>query len=198
MEERLKKRLIGATVLVSLVVIFVPMLLEQEPVVYPTIEESNIPPRPEGEFSSRVLPLESESLDALPEAASAQAEPEARQPEARERPEKPVKPESKPEAATAAAQPEPKPDPSQLRVGLSAWVIQAGSFSNRQNADKVVKDLQGKKFAAFVEQTEIKGKILYRVLIGPEVDRKRAESTAEKLKPELERWKLTGKLRSYP
>jgi DedD protein len=195
-EERLKKRLIGATVLVSLVVIFVPMLLEQEPVVYPTIEESNIPPRPEGEFSSRVLPLESEALDALPEEASAQAEPEAQRPEAGVQPEQPVKPQSepKPEAATAAAQPES----SRLRVGLSAWVVQAGSFSNRQNADKVVKDLQGKKFAAFVEQTEIKGKILYRVLIGPEVDRKRAESTAEKLKPELERWKLTGKLRSYP
>jgi DedD protein len=171
------------------------MLLEQEPVVSPTIDETNIPPAPEREFSSRILPLEPEPLDSLP-AAAGTAEPEAReQPEAPD-PEPESKPEPQPETASAPAQPEP--ESPRLRVGLSAWVIQAGSFSNRGNADKVVQDLQNKKFPAFVEKTEIKGKTLYRVLIGPEVDHKRAEAMAEKLKPELQRWKLTGKLRSYP
>jgi DedD protein len=194
-EESLKRRLIGATVLVSLVVIFVPMLLEQEPVVSPTIDETNIPPPPEKEFSSRVLPIESETLDSLP------AEAGSREPEAGEQPEQAAVSESEPETnpeETAAATTQPEADSPSLRVGLSAWVIQAGSFSNRDNADKVVKDLQSKKFPAFVEKTELKGQTLYRVLIGPEVDQKRAEAMAEKLKPELQQWKLTGKLRSYP
>ncbi len=191
MEERLKRRLIGATVLVSLVVIFVPMLLEQGPVVSPTIDETNIPPRPEGDFSSRVLPVETESLESLPgdgeeNQDAGTGEETAQQPD-----------EPKPVPATPA-EAQPKPDKPDLRVGLSAWVVQAGSFSNRGNADKIVKDLQGKKFPAFLEPTVVNGKTLYRVLIGPEVDQKRAEQMAEKLKPELERWKLTGKLRSYP
>ena len=65
-DEGLKKRLIGATVLVSLVVIFVPMLLQNEPVMEKGIDRTNVPPRPEGEFTSRILPLESEQLS-LPE-----------------------------------------------------------------------------------------------------------------------------------
>jgi DedD protein len=193
-EESLKRRLIGATVLVSLVVIFVPMLLEQEPVVSPSIDETNIPPPPETEFSSRVLPLESETLDSLPAEAGTEGE------QAGEEPEQPAQPEAEPEAQpeTASATTQPGADSPDLRVGLSAWVVQAGSFSKRDNADKVVQDLQKKKFPAFVEKTELKGQTLYRVLIGPEVDHKRAEAMAEKLQPELQRWKLTGKLRSYP
>ncbi len=188
MEERLKRRLIGATVLVSLVVIFVPMLLEQGPVVSPTIDETNIPPRPEGDFSSRVLPLETESLESLP--GDAGEKQDAGTGEISQQSEEP-------EPVTAPAEEQPKPEAPRLRVGLSAWVVQAGSFSNRENADKIVKDLQGKQFPAFLEPTVVDGKTLYRVLVGPEVDQKRAEQMAEKLKPELQRWKLTGKLRSY-
>ncbi len=66
MNEGLKKRLVGATVLVSLVVIFVPMLLEKEPVLSGSITESNIPPRPNTDFTSRVLPLENENLAKRP------------------------------------------------------------------------------------------------------------------------------------
>jgi len=61
-DEGLKKRLIGATVLVSLVVIFVPMLLEKDPVVSTDMEENIIPEKPDTDFSSRVMPLETEDL----------------------------------------------------------------------------------------------------------------------------------------
>jgi DedD protein len=46
MDDALKRRLTGAVVLVSLAVIFVPMLVEEEPVLSPSIRESNIPVRP--------------------------------------------------------------------------------------------------------------------------------------------------------
>lgn len=58
MDERLKKRLIGAVVLVALLVIFVPMLVEDDERERIGISETNIPPRPdlEAEFAAEVLP----------------------------------------------------------------------------------------------------------------------------------------------
>jgi DedD protein len=85
-DESLKRRLVGATVLVSLIVIFVPMLLEDESGRTPAIEGSNIPPRPHQESglaASRILPLEDEPPSpprgvpdlAQPEAVGAQPTP---------------------------------------------------------------------------------------------------------------------------
>ncbi len=187
MDEGLKKRLIGATVLVSLVVIFVPMLLEKGPVVSTTIDETNIPPPPEGDFSSRVLPLE----EPAPAAAEPPPAPETAPLGTIDRNEPPAEPS----APKAEEEVQPTAD---LRVGLSAWVVQLGSFSSRENADRVAKDLQAKKFPAFVEPTEISGKQLFRVLVGPEIDHKRAEQMLSNLEPAMKQWKLQGKLRSYP
>jgi DedD protein len=188
-DEGLKKRLIGATVLVSLVVIFVPMLLEKGPVVSTTITETNIPPPPpEGDFSSQVLPLEE---PATPTEAAAPPASETAPLGAIDR--------GEPPAETSAPNTEEDAQPtSDLRVGLTAWVVQLGSFSLRENADRVAKDLQAKKFPAFVEPAEIGDKHLFRVLVGPEIDQKRAEQMLSNLEPEMKRWKLQGKLRSYP
>ncbi len=184
MDDGLKKRLIGATVLVSLVVIFVPMLLEEEPVVSTELEDNVIPDNAGNNFSSKVLPLETEDLSKPPSAE--------------------IKPEPQPTPVEDVVQKEPEPksaakeksEPA-TRVGLSAWVIQVGSFSQRSNADKLVKDLQAKKYAAFTDQVDVKGKILHRVLVGPEVDKKRAEQMLLNLNKHLKAKKLTGKLKSY-
>jgi DedD protein len=186
-DEGLKKRLIGATVLVSLVVIFVPMLLEKGPVVSTTIDESNIPPPPEVDFSSQVMPLE----EPVPEAAETPPVADTAPLGTIER--------SEPAAETPAPKPAEEAAPAaDLLVGLSAWVVQLGSFSSHENADRVATDLKAKKFPAFVEPTEINGKQLFRVLVGPEIDHKRAEQMLNDLEPEMKRWKLQGKLRSYP
>jgi DedD protein len=187
-DEGLKKRLIGATVLVSLVVIFVPMLLEKDSVVSTDMEENIIPDKPEMDFSSRVMPLESEDLSTPPPASEQATKPA---PQVQETAGKPV---SQGEAKPAV---KPQPQPAQ-RVGLSAWVIQVGSFSKHGNADKLVKTLQGQKYAAFTDQVDVKGKILHRVLVGPEVDKKRAEKMLLKVNKYLKAQKLKGKLKSYP
>jgi len=74
-DEGLKKRLIGATVLVSLVVIFVPMLLEKDSVVSTDMEENIIPEKPDTDFSSRVMPLETEDLSKPPTATTETIQP---------------------------------------------------------------------------------------------------------------------------
>ena len=58
MDERLKHRLVGAAVLVSLGVIFIPMVLDNAGRSGDAITATNIPPKPEGGFSSRVVPVE--------------------------------------------------------------------------------------------------------------------------------------------
>ncbi len=191
MDEGLKKRLIGATVLVSLVVIFVPMLLEEEPVVSTELEDNIIPNNPGGDFSSKVLPLETEDLS-KPPSAEADLEkpvpdPAPVQDEVKTETESDVQPD-----ATAEEQSD-----SATRVGLSAWVIQVGSFSQQANADKLVKELQQHKYAAFTDQVDLHGKIMHRVLVGPEVDKQRAEQMLKELNKYLKDQKLTGKLKSY-
>jgi DedD protein len=219
-DEGLKRRLIGATVLVSLAVIFLPMLLEDKPVVDTTLDESNIPPRPEGNFSSRVLPLESESLSTLPEpdsseqVADSQVEAVAQQeppglfePEVGQKEPTPVEtaretpavPEDTPkEARSEPVKPAEISTAPKLAEGVPAWVVQVGSFSKRDNADRVSNELKEKSFQAFVEEKEVKGKTYYRVLVGPETDRAEAGKLWEKVKPALEKWKLVSRLRSYP
>lgn len=193
MDEGLKKRLIGATVLVSLVVIFVPMLLEKEPIVSTELEENIIPEKPQGDFASKLLPLETEALSKSPmeEPVPLQDSTSATQDE--------EVAESTPKAE-ARVEPEPaasKKEESAPMVGLSGWVIQVGSFSQRDNAEKLVKELQAKKYAAFTDQVDVKGNILHRVLVGPEVDKKRAEQMLADLNKILEPKKLSGKIKRY-
>lgn len=191
MDEGLKKRLVGATVLVSLVVIFVPMLLEQDPVINRGITGSNIPLGPGTDFTSRVLPLQNENL-ALPPASGDQ--PVA--PETASSPSAPEQPSAT--ASSQENQPPAKPETAvEPRVGLSAWVIQVGSFSMRENAERVEQQLKEKKFPAFIEQVGVKGRALFRVKVGPEVDRELAEEMLARVNQELVSLKLKGKLTSY-
>ncbi len=194
MDEKLKRRLVGATVLVSLAIIFVPMLLEDGPVVSTTIDETNIPLRPDREFSSKILPMESETLDSMPAEDGSTPDDIDRSEDGRQQTEDEDGGEEK-QPTVSDEQPVQSED---LREGISAWVVQVGSFSQQQNATKVELDLQQKGFSAFVEQTDMQGRQLYRVLVGPEVDKKRADKIMQNLKPAIEQWKLEGKLRRYP
>jgi len=107
---------------------------------------------------------------------------------------------SSPASGPVSRQAAPKTSPAVVkpRVGLSAWIIQVGSFSKRGNAEKLVKQLRGKSFSTDIEQASVKGRTMYRVLVGPEIDRKRAEAMLARLNREVKALKLKGKLKSYP
>ena len=189
MDEGLKKRLVGATVLVSLIVIFVPMLLENEPTVENGIGRPAIPPRPPAAFPSRVLPEDDEIIGIPPPSVSnlsAQIPPTPAE----------VVDNAPPATANlpAASEPAIEQPPPAVRPQL---VIQAGSFSNSDNADKLTQQLRAKGFPAFVEQAQVRGKAVARVLVGPEVDRQLAERLMSRLNHELGAHKLVGKLKVY-
>lgn len=125
MDSRLKQRLIGATVLIVLAIIFVPMLFEDEA---GSLSDNAIPPKPDFEFNSKVTPLD-EPIPAPPAPAPAPAsvpppiseappEPETFTPPA----EAPTAPAQEP-AASAALEPPPEvpvPAPAEAPVDESS------------------------------------------------------------------------------
>lgn len=67
---------------------------------------------------------------------------------------------------------------------LVRWVVQVGSFSSAESADAQVAKLRLAGLAAFAEQvTSSKGSV-YKVRVGPEVNRDKATELAKKIKTE--------------
>ena len=60
-------------------------------------------------------------------------------------------------------------------------MVQLGSFASRENGEKLAKALRAKGYRAFVSEFRGSGRILYRVRVGPEQDRARADAIASRL-----------------
>jgi len=191
----LKRRLIGATVLISLAIIFLPMLLEHEPLMVDRGEMAPIPKAPDEKFKSSLI--RDEVPEDKPQAVSNQDSSAASPVVAEEpapaaveiKPAPPVIAEAVPAATPEAVIPPPKPaekpapEPTQNKPGLSAWVIQVGSFSNQENAKKLVERLRTAGLDTMDPQPAvINGRQLYRVKVGPELDKGNAEKLLPKVK----------------
>jgi DedD protein len=195
MNEQLKQRLVGAAVLVLLVVIFIPMILDQPNAPAPQIRQSPIPPKPEGEFSSRIIPLDPPETP-LVEAQRAKTvpiEPPATEADASAG--------TGPLSADGAQSPRPAA-PSESRPAaaagpskLTAWAVQLGSFSSAQNAVALRDRLRNKGYTAFVEKGRAHGSEFSRVFVGPELARDQADEIVKKLYAET---RLKGIVVRYP
>ncbi|HEC06447.1 MAG TPA: hypothetical protein ENJ12_06330 [Thiolapillus brandeum] len=211
MDEQLKRRLIGATVLVSLAIIFLPMLLSHKPVARHSGKMAAIPVEPKRDFDPALLqdaPPEKKTSE-LPAAAAVPASgvgkppAPASSPVVREkpRPKPPVavekkaapkpseKTKKKVEKKPAAPKSAPAPTPS-------SWVVQVASFSSRGSADKLVKKLRKAGLDTMnPAAVTVNGKKYYRVQVGPELDKQRAQ----KLLPRINRISGTkGQVVRYP
>jgi DedD protein len=197
LNEHVKQRLVGAVVLVSLAVIFIPMLLDSGEQGGMPMFGSNIPKKPDYQFEPLDIPLEPvkpiESDKPLlvdkPESAPAP------KPNAKPVAEPAVQPApSKAEEKPLVVKAEPTNKADTPPKDATAWVVQVGSFSNSANALKLRDKLRAKGFAAFVEKLEGEGDTVYRVRVGPELKREIAESTRDKLQNEM---KLKGIVMGY-
>jgi DedD protein len=192
-EDRLKQRLIGATVLVALAVIFLPMLLD-------TKSDEALQPLPLPLIEHEPLPL-ARPFDALPPGAAAEVIPVAEPATgtiARREPPAPLAPEPEPVAAPVPSPPPREPDlmsPGPVAQTLSAWVVQVGSFSKEENAVALRDRLQVLGHSAFVERVQQGGSDIFRVRVGPEVDRGAAESLRDRVEKEVN---LKGLVTQYP
>lgn len=96
-----------------------------------------------------------------------------------------AKPDRAPAATAAppvAVEPAPKLAAKPVtRPTGEAWVVQLGSFASRENAEKLAVTLRAKGYRAFVSEFHGSSRTLYRVRVGPEQDRARAEAIAARL-----------------
>lgn len=180
MNEKLKQRLVGAVVLASLAIIFIPMLLDGGERSGMPMFGSNIPAKPDYEFEPLDIPLQpvppiAEERPVLIDKPEPPPQPTARTEE---------KAQSKPEPPVAM--PKPAPAAPIADSEPSAWVVQVGSFSQSSNALALRDKLRGKGFTAFVEKLKAGGTTVYRVRIGPEIKRENAEKQLQRLQREMQ------------
>lgn len=191
MDTALKERLIGAAVLMVLVVLGVPALLSgprlasqpAEPAHGQTVQtevrvvEIDLSgPRSASEASQAVEEVDDPATSPAAGQEGPVASPAA---QAREEPEKP--PGSVP--ATRSGSPQSTSAGAQQAPG-GAWAVQVAALSNREAADSMAADLRGRGYAAFVLEYRAEGRVFFRVRVGPEAQRERAEALAGRLASE--------------
>lgn len=214
MDLSLKQRLLGAAVLIALAVIFIPMFLSEPAPDRPAgreLGELAIPPAPDAEFQTRVLPVapadapigEAETGERLATVDTATAPP----PEIATPVEEPAPaPATAPRVDTPAQAPTPapvpadrqaaKPDtsadrtpaPAAGRAGSSGHYLHLGVYANAGNANELVASLKKAGFAAFGEPVEYQGKPATRVRVGPFANRAGADAArlrVRELKPDV-------------
>ena len=205
MNVQVKQRVVGAIVLVSLAVIFIPMLLPGKGSISTSIHGSNVPPAPDYRFPP---PKEAPPAPQLEEAppvpvngdtatSAAQKSGDAKPVEQKPAPAKIIaKTEPKAEPKTHIA-PKAEADPVKTPPSgeVTAWIVQVGSFSDNDNAQALRDKLRKMGYASFVEAVKGEQGMVYRVRVGPELTRKSAEKLSVRLKKDAN---LTGLVQSYP
>jgi len=102
----------------------------------------------------------------------------------------PPDPVTVPSAAVQPGESQPPPvaaqEPSQpvATAAEGGWAVQVAALSKQDAADEMVARLRGQGYPAFVLEHRAGGKVLYRVRVGPEAQRERAEALAGRLRAE--------------
>ncbi len=190
MNDQLKQRLVGAIVLVSLAVIFIPMILPGGS--GDSVKTRKAPPEPDYRFpppkSAPKAPAMSDPV--IVPMADAEVKSKTTEKKAVSKKASDTKPVSK-KSVVSASDKKPKTKPGQV----TAWIVQVGSFTSAPNAKALQDKLRKMGYASFVEAVKAKQGMNYRVRVGPELTR----TLADKLQKQLaEKAKLKGVVQSYP
>jgi DedD protein len=195
MDESLKARLIGAAVLVAVAVLVIPELLTGRKTAEPqpldpaaargtrtfTIElnggntagDQQLPPVAEAPASAPVAVADRPAAEP-PVAPQDQPAPE------------PVAPPTPPAVAQAPPATPVSPPvgtaPAPAAAKRGGWAVQVGAFGSVAAAQRLVRDLEGAGYRAFISPVTRAGKTLHRVRVGPEAGRDDANRLAERLK----------------
>ena len=194
MEASIKHRLVGIAVVFSLAIIFLPMILDGAGVRKETLDVV-IPPQPlvsaNPEFEPKLIELQT-GVKALPELEkryvdenSGDTGPEpavASKPAAKPEPAAGPEPAGDAQPAATPATQVARSEPA-ARTGGDSWVLQVGSFQDRDKALKERDRMRQSQIAAvFIEQFALDGKTSYRVRLGPFVSRDQTRVAQNKVK----------------
>jgi DedD protein len=176
----LKQRVVGACVVLSLAIIFLPMIFDQphrltqsphpeipampeyETVVIEKPREPQFEPMAVDPVDQRVKTV-SEIVPAPEPASDGHAEPVP------------------PVASTRQKNVIDSPEVHELPVFRNVWMVQLGTFSNRQNAYALRDRLRKDGFDAHTKPVKVGDTVAERVFSGPFVNRQEAERAKKKL-----------------
>lgn len=188
-EGKLKQRLVGAAVLIALILIVLPWVLGNGDETL--ITETNIPPQPSTDFSSKVIPLDEPPQIAEP-LGPEQSQADVMQPS----PPADATREATQQAGDTQDAPLPAAQADTERVAIAGtWVVQLASVASEQNALKLRDKLRTKGYTAFVETVEGDVGKVFRVRVGPELERAKAEAIRDTLQKEFN---IKGIVSRYP
>jgi len=153
MDQDLKQRLVGAVVITSLAAIFIPMLFD-DPIDEKgkMISELTIPDAPVHLSNTDATVLPKNIDDVI------------NLPEIQE-----IKQQVEEESVTV------------VKTGMMRWFVQIGIFGQKSNAITLQKQIRKKGFPAIITTVSGDSGLLYRVKVGPELSRERAEKVKLKL-----------------
>jgi cell division septation protein DedD len=201
MDESLKARLIGATVLVIVAVLLIPELLSGRKARDPVVEGTQSVPGTRT-FTIELGPAGSDGPQPSPARSAAARVSASRQPPEAESPRSDTTgtagaPAIEPAETIAGTTPAPGTDsgavaattttvPSQPAAISAAtaddgWAVQVGAFGSAESASRVVRDLEDAGFEARVAPVTRAGKTLHRVRVGHASDKPAAERLAQQL-----------------
>lgn len=208
MEPILKQRLIGAIVLVSLAVIFIPIILEGPDDEW-TPRSHSIPDKPQMDYRADVeLALPPETLE-VEEAVAVEVLP---QEQAKSEPAVPPAPAKTKAVEVPLPVPKPVKPPEPARVepalpaktaaaavpetqSLKGWFVQVGSFGQEMNASGLRDRLVAAGYPVRLQAVELGKKHAYRVMVGPFASRADADKMAASL---LSGQQLKGMVIEHP
>lgn len=162
MDQDLKQRLVGAVVITSLAAIFVPMLFD-DPIdeTGKIISELKIPDTPikltENTYPSSQAQMIDKEIE-LPKSAAIVEESKAVITPPRTSIKKPNNP-----------------------VKKERWFVQVGIFSSKQNALSLRDKIRKQGFSVTISTVSGKKGLLYRVRVGPEINKNRAIAAKKKV-----------------
>lgn len=172
METKLKKRLLGAAVLIAFAVIFLPMLLDGAGYEARLQELPRTPPPPA--LPRPALPPIDTPIMVPPE----------------ELPVRINQRESLP-PSLATSPPSPIPAPATINVEqeldptpVSGWTVQVHSFGQETTARNEKQRLQSLGFPVFVEPFQRENRHFFRVKVGPFAERSEAHAKQQQLRNE--------------
>jgi len=190
----IKQRVIGAIVLVSLAVIFLPMILKERSDYPAAAKTAEIPPMPEKikaiqqRANNNTKPA-AKKQPVLPKPKSIPSDQKNRQVvnKALSKPKESKKlAESKSSKVVAKA---PK-----TRKITQSYAIQLGSFSSQKNAVDLKRKLQKSRYKAYIEVIRTSKGLRHRVRVGPYLKYDQIESIRKKIN---RGFKLNGKIVNY-
>lgn len=194
MDTALKHRLTGAVILVLLAVALLPELLTGSG---RAARPNALLPSEAGSAPERSIDIDLTEAARAPAGATPTPAPTPAPPPAPiELPTPPAVMEPAPAAATpnatapsapAATAAPPAADPAKAAPAKAApaptgtYFVQLGVFVNRASADRLERTLRRQGFTPIVKEVTASGKRMYRVRVGPEIDRAAANALLKRL-----------------